>query len=841
MGNYNPSAPLILGEEWVGIREEVSQFSPTVNTQEQGHGFTLATSRTLQDARFYVNEMPASVATMIFVASVYSRETQDLSGPIQRIVIPVSTVQSTGVTFSGAPTNSANALLTPDQSKYILLDPAPAVSGVRLQYSVNNHSQMLNGKRILGVNHLFAALRAFNSQDPALGPLGTYETDTASSGFIQLGNFIPDTTVNPTSDTLRVRFGDTNILGSGLNFNEQLPWTFADLLRFDPVTAAASRIYVTMRTGQNFGPGPASGAILFWYSALEVLFCEEQRIAVGGRKLASGASAISYGTNVVTMRTWPARALSPVLNAGNYYLTVASADRGDFQSQLVGYPDLNALRELDAISTHPGVKINLPFPPEDHVGETLTEERIHVLPQLSLHTSAGPLTEVHSYGRQAKAPVYASLTAMQHINDDLVPSATYQQVRFYARRFGDTTIPLTLDSTTIVGPTITLTPSEWDALPEIVDGWKEITKTFSSPPTMGGLSPNPRWRFSATGETAGNRWEVLGLTAPAVTSVAGDINNPVAAPHQLSTATYGTPNSGDTVLLNWSSPFISGLADDATSDAVLIFSQDPPTLTGFTASNQSQSLTAFSECGAGPCCIPTALSYIRLTWSATAATGMSYELQRWDANTDWQTIMLATNPAITGFNDYEARVGIPSVYRIRARNVLDFNGQWSVQVTGTVNAPGVTMPSCGTNKRGVLLFTSNASQSGAYNLAYAMTWDGAAQEDFSFAEAGGVSISQQLDRDYQVATHGSERGGEIFNRTLLIANAAVATPRLANVMSLRNMAWADLPYVCVRDDIGDRWLASVIVPSDVVKRNRRLYNAQVTIIEVTGTANPVNP
>jgi hypothetical protein len=285
------------------------------------------------------------------------------------------------------------------------------------------------------------------------------------------------------------------------------------------------------------------------------------------------------------------------------------------------------------------------------------------------------------------------------------------------------------------------------------------------------------------------------------------------------------------------------VADDNTSDLVILFSLDPPVVSGFAVSLESQSLTGFAECSGSPCCIPSALSYHRIVWDATATpvTGFgAYELQRMDAvQTEWQTIMLATSPSVTGFSDYEARVGVLSSYRIREVYPLDFYGAWSVTGTGTITEPGVTMPSCGTSKRGVLIFTTNEVQDGSSNLAYAMTWEGNVEESFSFVEANNVVVSEFFDRNYSVAFHGAERGGESFSRQLLLANAAVSQPRLANMHSLRDLAWEDLPYVCVRDDIGDRWLATVIVPNGTVRRNRRLYNADVTIIEVTDTASPV--
>jgi len=46
--------------------------------------------------------------------------------------------------------------------------------------------------------------------------------------------------------------------------------------------------------------------------------------------------------------------------------------------------------------------------------------------------------------------------------------------------------------------------------------------------------------------------------------------------------------------------------------------------------------------------------------------------------------------------------------------------------------------------------------------------------------------------------------------------------------------------VCVRDDIGDRWFASVRVPAERVHQ-RALYMATVDIREATRTAAPVDP
>jgi hypothetical protein len=110
MGNYNPHIPQILGQEWVPIREQPLTLTPRINLVEVGHAFTLATSRTISTARFYLNDWPPDNATsQVVLASVYRHGTEDLTGPIQSVVIPCSLGTAFGgsVTLSGsAPTSS---------------------------------------------------------------------------------------------------------------------------------------------------------------------------------------------------------------------------------------------------------------------------------------------------------------------------------------------------------------------------------------------------------------------------------------------------------------------------------------------------------------------------------------------------------------------------------------------------------------------------------------------------------------------------------------------------------------------------------------------------------------
>lgn len=212
-----------------------------------------------------------------------------------------------------------------------------------------------------------------------------------------------------------------------------------------------------------------------------------------------------------------------------------------------------------------------------------------------------------------------------------------------------------------------------------------------------------------------------------------------------------------------------------------------------------------------------------------------YELQRSDRLTDWQTILQASAPGVTGFNDTEARIGIQSDYRMRQVNVHGFTGPWSSTVSATAAATsGVAY---------FLTFTSNEDQTGVRALAYAETWDSNPTEEFRYFEGDGMMQFQRMyGRDFQVGFHGLERGGVQFERTLLVQNAAVSPPVLETAFrSLRDLAWENFDYVCVRSNEGDRWFSAVEVPSGSISRGRRLQLAQIRVTEVSDTSSVQDP
>lgn len=886
MANYNPHLPTILGNEFAPIRNEDILYTGVVNNIERGYSFKTTGSRTLTTGQFYMNDFPSAyTASNVYTINVYPKDNEDHSGPINSVVIPCNNggISGNGASFFDA-TTVAEALKDPSAGSDINVQFGTSTGAqISMFFAVNQYANILNGKRILGVNFLYAAdqittgdLTDTTAQSCSLQVylrhdafIGTWQYPdlfggTALATFRNQGNrFIPN-------EINRIALGDTNMFfngtGNGVSLSSCMPWTYTDLLKFE-ATFAGTRLFMWGTTNGFFSTvAPLWGLT---YAALEVIYCEEQRVACGsGLFTASGQASTStnfnLGTNLINMRTFNG-SLNPVLAANtDYTVTLMRSNVGDqilagggLTASVTTGPEasLNALREYYPMTNLPAIEVDIPAPPTPDIdGQVFTKQTTAIIPQVTLNTSGGPLSEVHVYGRQAVAQVYGAVTATQRLEDSTIANGNtrFPQVRFYARRFGVTTVSLTLEQVFIVGPTVSITPADFDLLPTIIDGWKEVTLTFANAvvPVMGAGS-FPTWRWQATGEVAGNRWEILGAVAPALSGVPGNDLNLAPTAQVLSGSTYGAPVSGAAMLLSWVpgyAPPVSGTTADGTSDAVILFSQDPPAVSGFTLTPSTQTLTGIGlNCGLNPGFIPTAITYNRLTWTqlsstSIAATGFgSYEIQRMDTiDTDWQTIMLATSITASGFNDYEARVGILSSYRIRCNNYYNFHGPWSSTLTSTITSPGVSGTSIdGTTH--ILAFTTNSQQSGASNLAYALGWEGEVSEDFNFPESGGQVYQAMYNRDFITVFRPLERGGTNFTRTLLVQAAAIAVPTLEDFVSLRDMAWASVPFICVRDEAGNRWFANVSVPSGTVQRGRRLYMAPINVVQVTDTPTPVNP
>ena len=874
MGDYNPNSPIVVGNEFVGIREEDILLTTANDTEEWGYSFTTSGSNTLQDARVYFenSEWTLNNGTNITV-NVYPAGLEDQTGPIRSVVIPVSSLNATGASPVGNgslntgtvvrnPLTTASsgevaaALMGGGQSQAQVILPVPSVTdsfGARLllSFDVAKYAQQLIGKRILGVNVLIHmdGGEGLANQD-ALASNSPVQLFLALSALGQIVN--QNFQIFSTDSLQRVPLDNVNYSWNGAiaTIGEARPWSLQELMNLDPAGngTAANRItmWIERRGNAYFA---ATRSYQLRYVALEVVYCEEQRVAWGCLFQNSQASTIpmQWGTQIVPMRAPLTAALNPVLPAGSYTVTVsASYVATDLTvSSDFGIPPLNALRTLYTLPNLPGVHVKKPWPPAENIDETFSKEVTSVIPQLTIHTSSGPILQTQVYGQQALVPVYGAITASQGVS--FPSSLTVSQVRYYARRFGNTTKNLVL---TVSSSTATLTPSAYDALPEIIDGWKEITLPLNTPVTFGSGTLNAQW--SAASENIGSRWEVLGLSAPAVSGTPSqhEQQSVVPAAQQLQAGTYLEP-SGASILLNWQSPLVSGAAaNDAQSDAVLLLSTTPPSITGLAAAPAILALTPLPYI-CGPLCTesiaPTGTGYNRITWTSPGVTGSAFgylELQRLDAiDGVWSTIMKCTSPGVTGFSDYEARIGVQSQYRIRLANAQGFLGAFSSTATSTVPAPGVTAVQAETVAGSVLTFTSNQPLTGVSMAAFVQEFETNIEQSLTFNEAALNQLSMMFSKNFMSAFRPTERGGEQFAATLAVANGAVSGPILQKAFqNFRDLAWAQLPYVCVRNEIGDRWYANVEIPGGNIQGAGRIIQlASATITEVSDVPFPANP
>lgn len=204
----------------------------------------------------------------------------------------------------------------------------------------------------------------------------------------------------------------------------------------------------------------------------------------------------------------------------------------------------------------------------------------------------------------------------------------------------------------------------------------------------------------------------------------------------------------------------------------------------------------------------------------------SYQIQRKDETEEAWTFVAEIGAIVSGapipsyWEDYECRMAVPNCYRVRAARSDGITGDWSAEVCATI-----------TDTRVALSFTSNSAT--GMGCVYPEMWEGAEPEQsWEFNEYSDVERHLIYGKDGQAAFHPTERRGDSFTRVILLnAVASVGKPSLDITDPLRDLSWAALPYICVRDGKGNRWFASIELPSAVHRKRINLWFAEVTVVE----------
>lgn len=145
MGTYNPNAPYIIGNEWAPIRQ--ADYLPDAIT-ERGYTFGIDHTTPIVSGAYYVREPTTDWVDLAseFIA-VYPEGTEDLTGPVKQLTIPVSAIMITG---GGAFSDGLGPLNNPSWIGGVA-GFSGSDSAVGLSFNTTGYSQQLFGKRILNV------------------------------------------------------------------------------------------------------------------------------------------------------------------------------------------------------------------------------------------------------------------------------------------------------------------------------------------------------------------------------------------------------------------------------------------------------------------------------------------------------------------------------------------------------------------------------------------------------------------------------------------------------------------------------------------------------------------
>lgn len=227
-------------------------------------------------------------------------------------------------------------------------------------------------------------------------------------------------------------------------------------------------------------------------------------------------------------------------------------------------------------------------------------------------------------------------------------------------------------------------------------------------------------------------------------------------------------------------------------------------------------------------CADHGLPFIRISWDATDdLLTTHYEIQRQTvARPEWVYVQTVQERLTTSWDDQEPPIGVQTCYRIRSVRSDDIAGQWSDVVCETIPRGHVAMS-----------FSSNAAT--GMGCTYSEVFDSqTVVKAWTFLESGDNEYRQMYGEDGQRVFRPIERRGISFKRKLMLSGVrSVANPSLALADPLRDLAWAPIPYVCVRDDEGNVFYATVEV-GEIENERSSMTSLWYMPIQVTETTGP---
>lgn len=828
MAEYNPNNPSIAGNEWAPIVPAPYLMDTGV---ERGYSFTLASSATPFQGQYFLQaEPPARIFTQCPLLAIYPKGSEATVGEIKTIVVPVDGGTITGDGHLQGPfATVAQALQSSSDSAGVVFTPGVGTSGTltcSFDTAATATTAELSGKRILNVSFVYTsggdwtgitrakfstAVRNSAGADLYYGP-GPLNGEQSLLG-------------STVASVSRISLGeiDINAMSLSLNTDQVYPWRSASLAKWDASSGTPLRFRCAWTDLIARSLTTLGDDYTLNYLALEITYCEETRVLYGATNMGPSSISLSViqriyavpGENNVILRTASTLATGSSLAAGDYTITSCMGDLGDlsvtvlldipeFASTVVA-PTAQACRQLYPMphSILDGVVVDRALT----INERFDVARSDTLNYVAFNTAFGGASHAstHAYGQQHPAAVYTGHSVKQNFNFTTVSATPYPWLRFYARRFGTCSASLTAALTSNGAESVTLTCAAFDALPEIADGWKEITLPMAVSATLATGADSLVWSSSAP---AASPWEILADKGQSPNS---------ASSFQTSTNALEDPTG----------------TSYTTDDATFYFMQQPPTVTGVSSSVGVTALTGIGlECGSPAECVPTGMPYAQVSWTSistssptSSGTFGAYEVERQDdADATWQLIGRFRNIATVTMRDVEPRFGMASRYRVTVRNIYNVLGTPSATTSAVLGAVDPSVWAFTSNHLNTSIFMAPQVGSDAPNF------------EPGFPEGDSVSLQDMYGRDFVTAFHGTERGGDRFSLVLLANNGAVSLPQLDHLFTtFRDLAWSSIPYVCVRTGEGDRWYANVQVPSGSIRSRKTSRKTQLVSVRVAET------
>lgn len=845
MAIYEPYKPTLIGNAFAPMKnspltlDTATEVGYTFTAEGLGSNTTVATARVVSDAPF-----PGQTGNAEIIARLYeSSDPQDLVTRNKKITLRCTSGQlGTGAALSPGASSVQQAVSNSSDSYCVGI--AGANGWARYWFDTQSDVAAYNlyyDTEIVDVSVVYLAAGPFTDAPENIMQL-YLESPTLGVSYLMDTRLTGPRWPWESTRMYRSRLGELNpFFYKGHDPTSSPirgPWVWrsqddSGLYLMD--SSGANKINIKITTG----PDAAGWGFDIHYLALEITYREiGSLIGVGGLNVNNGSSIVDgqfvYDIPIMApMDYWTATDKpSPSLSEGTRAtLSISRSYTGD-EAVIREVPlTVSGVDMLAPLPTLAGIKMTKP------VAEGALKERIptQIVPAIAMFTSWATKSRAtivqgsQVYLQQQIAMSQLDLWAgsysdtMQRMPDDTAGS--FEWAIFYARPVGAVNGRLRVsqidDGGYELGPEGSISVEEFYALPEVIDGWRRVMIKMSPPAILSASGLLTYWHIWS--ETRHNRaWEILGATSNREQTHPADVKINSAANFGSDSCWMTTDTSHDYY----------------SSDVALMICKVLDAVSGLAVSRKTQTLTIANDCGIDPGAVPTGIYYNQITWTKLTSEMISwwgyYELQRRDTTMPadtWETIAKITTPFASTFDDYEARIGVVSTYRIRAVHVTGPYGPWSSSVSIAMASPGVT----GTNvDHGALVFTSNADPT--KNLAYTHTTAKPANQDFTFPEAGTAATLALYGRDYPVATRPAERGGVAFERTLLTNAVGVPSETMSDGFNtVRDLAWAPIPYVCVRDDLGNRWLATLTVPSGSVRQldaGTHLMLARVTVAEV---------